>query len=70
VLKWRSPVNSSGIIAYQIRRNGIVIAVVPASHPRVYYDHNRRKNTTYIYKIVSLNAKGAKSASLSISLKS
>ena len=70
VLKWRPPVNSSGIVSYQISRNGVVIAVVPASHPSVYYDHNRKKNTNYIYTIVSLNAAGTESTSLSIGLKS
>ncbi len=69
VLKWSPPVNFSEIVSYEIRRNGVVIAVVPASNSRVYYDHNKKKNKTYIYTIVSLNAKGTRSASLTIVLK-
>lgn len=70
VLKWTPPADSSGIISYQISRNGVVIAVVPASEPNTYSDHNRQNNTTYTYTIVSLNASGAESTPLSIALKS
>lgn len=70
VLKWNPPIDPSGVVSYQISRNGAVIAVVPASDLNVYYDHNRKKNTTYIYTIVSVDAEGAESTSLSIVLKS
>lgn len=70
VLKWSPPFDSSEIVAYQISRNGVVIADIPASSPNVYYDHNRQTNTTYTYTIVSLNANGNLSTSLSIILKS
>lgn len=68
VLKWSPPVDTSEIVAYQISRNGVVIAVVPVSDPNVYYDHNRKKNTSYIYTIASLKANGAQSSLLSITL--
>lgn len=70
VLKWNPPGESLGIVSYQISRNGVVIAVVPASDPSIYYDHNRKKNMTYIYTIVSQYANGAKSTPVSITLKS
>ena len=70
VLKWSPPVDSAGIVSYQISRDGVVIADVPVLEPNVYYDPNRKKNTTYIYTIVSLDANGAKSSPLSIALKS
>lgn len=70
ILKWNSPAESSEIVSYQISRNGAVIAVLPASNPNVYNDSNRKKNTTYIYTIVSVNADGLKSTPLSITLKS
>jgi hypothetical protein len=68
-LSWSPPVDSSGIVSYQISRNGVVIVVLPASGPSVYYDHNLKKNTSYFYTIVSLNADGAQSSPLSITLK-
>ena len=68
VLRWRPPVASSQIVSYKISRNGVVIAVVPASGPSVYYDHNRKKNTSYVYTIVSLNAGGAESSPISMTL--
>lgn len=68
VLRWSPPADSSEIVSYQISRNGVVIAVVPASDPNVYYDHNRKKNMVYIYSIVSLNDRGTQSSSLSIKL--
>lgn len=70
VLKWTPPVYSEGIVSYQISRDGVMIAIVPASDANVYNDHNRRKKTTYIYEIVSMNANGDKSPSLSITVKS
>lgn len=56
-LEWNPPVDASGVASYQISRDGVVIAVLPA-FKRVYCDHDRQKNTTYIYSIVSLNASG------------
>lgn len=69
VLKWKPPIDSSGIVSYQISRNGAVIAVVPAFQQNLYYDRNVQKKATYIYTIVSLNASGAQSTPLSITLK-
>lgn len=68
VLRWCPPANSSEILSYQISRNEVVIAVVPASSRHVYYDHNRKKDTSYLYTIVSLNAYGVQSSPLSITV--
>jgi len=66
-LVW-TPSTDSSIVSYQISRNGVVIAVLPASGPYVYYDHNRSKNKKDLYTIVSINAAGAQSAPLSVIL--
>lgn len=68
VLKWSAPLDLSEIVSYQITRDGVLIAVVPASIPNIYYDHCRKKNTIYTYTIVSLNAEGAPSTPLSLTL--
>jgi hypothetical protein len=67
-LVWTPPADSSSIVFYQITRNGTVIAVVPASGPLVYYDHNRSKRKTDVYTIVSVSANQTYSTSLSITL--
>lgn len=68
VLKWSAPVDSIGIVSYQISRDGVLIATIPISDPYVYYDHNRKKDRTYIYTIVSMNGVGDLSIPLSIAL--
>jgi autotransporter-associated beta strand protein len=69
VLRWRPPVDSATIVYYQIRRNGKVIALVPASDPHHYCDHNLKKNKKYTYTIVSLNAQGLQSSALSVKMR-
>ena len=67
-LMWAPPADSSFIVSYQIYRNGVSIAVPPASGPYVYDDHERSKNKTDLYTIVSMNADGTQSQSLSVVL--
>lgn len=67
-LVWSPPGDSTLIVSYQISRNGVVIAVVPASGPFTYYDHNRNNNSKDIYTIVSINADGKQSTPSSIIL--
>lgn len=69
VLKWSPPEGSPGVVSYQISRDGVVIADVSAFIPNIYSDHNRKNDRTYIYTIVAINAKGIKSAPVSIALK-
>ncbi len=63
-----TPSSDPSIVSYQISRNGIVIAVVPASSPNVYYDHNRSNKVKDVYTIVSQDSDGNQSASVSITL--
>lgn len=66
-LSW-TPNLDPGVIGYKIFRDGSLIAIIPASGPFVYDDHNRTKNEKYIYTIVSTNASGSDSQPSSITL--
>ena len=68
-LRWAPPADPASIAFYQISRNGILIASVPASGPFVYYDHDRSKSKTDVYTIVSVDTSGEQSAPLSVILK-
>ncbi len=67
-LAWTPPADASSIVSYQISRNGIAIALVPASGPFVYYDHNQSPNRIDVYTIVSVNTNGETSVPLSVTL--
>jgi hypothetical protein len=66
-LTW-TPAISSSVVSYQITRNGTVIALVPATGPLIYYDHNRNSKQIDIYTIVSINSQGVPSSPLSMTL--
>ena len=62
------PTNPTSIVSYEISRNGVVIKLLSAPGPLVYYDHNRSNKKKDLYEIVSLNAEGKRSKPLSITL--
>lgn len=57
-----TPSTSPGVVSYYLRRNGVLIAIIPASGPFIYYDHNRNKNQTYTYSLTAVDAFGVESA--------
>ncbi len=67
-LVWTPPADSSSVVSYQITRNGAIIALVPASGPFSYYDHDRSAKRIDNYTIVTMNADGSRSTPLSIAL--
>lgn len=54
------------VTGYQIFRNGILIAFVPASAPLTYMDHNRK--TEDVYTVKAINSLGEVSSAVSIVL--
>lgn len=68
-LMWYPPSDRTSIVSYQITRNGVVIATLPASGPHFYDDHHRSKKQQDIYTIVSISNTGQRSTSLSVALK-
>lgn len=45
------------VTSYYLRRNGILIAIIPSTGPFIYYDHNR-KNKTDVYTLTAVNGDG------------
>jgi len=72
VIKWNPP--STGVlpVAYRIYRDAAMtdlIAIVPASGPLIFEDHNRKKNKKYTYFILSVSATGTISSTVSVTIK-
>jgi len=59
-LKW-IPSSDPSVVEYQLFRNGKLIAVIPASGPFVYLDHNRRKHRQDVYTLIAVSSSGLQS---------
>jgi hypothetical protein len=57
------------IISYNLRRNGVIIAVIPANGPYIYFDHNRCRGNTDSYAVWAVGIGGLESTSLTINLR-
>lgn len=62
------PSTDFAVASYYIRRNGVLIAIIPAFGPYVYQDGNRVKGQTDVYTIVSVGADGQESLPLMITV--
>lgn len=56
------------VVAYILRRNGVLIATIPATAQPIYQDHNRCKNVVDVYTLTAVDATGLESTPVSISL--
>lgn len=56
-----APVTDPVVIAYYIRRNGVLIAALPATGPYIFFDHNRCRRVTGVYALTSVTATGVES---------
>jgi hypothetical protein len=68
IITW-APSLETGIITYNLRRNGVLIAVIPAAGPFIYYDHNRCRKNADTYTLTTVAFGGAESAPLTIVLR-
>jgi len=59
-LKW-IPSSDPSVVEYQLFRNGKLIAVIPASGPFIYLDHNRREHVPDTYILIAITASGVQS---------
>lgn len=66
IITWTA--SSPSAVSYNIRRNGKLIANVPASGPLEYKDRHRCKKTD-VYTVASVSASGAESDVLTVSIK-
>lgn len=62
VLTWKAPQSSpTSPVEYRIYRDANLtklIATIPANHKLIFKDHNRKKNKTYTYFVVSVDESG------------
>lgn len=65
-LSW-TPSTSNVVVGYILRRNGTVIAEIPANGPFEFVDHNRCKKTD-VYQLTSVDALGVESVPLYVTL--
>jgi DNA-binding beta-propeller fold protein YncE len=70
-ITWTAPATGTTPAAYAIYRDATLtqlVAIVPASGPLQYYDHDRNPNVTYTYYIVSVDASGNQSTANSVTV--
>lgn len=67
VISW-TPSTDPTVVAYLIFRDGVLIAIVPATGPFIFFDHNRCKGVPSTYSVVAVNAEGIQSAPISVTL--
>ncbi|CUI16294.1 hypothetical protein PNK_0667 [Candidatus Protochlamydia naegleriophila] len=67
ILKWSSSKDAS-IIAYNLSRNGALIASIPANCSLTYRDRDRKKNKRDFYQLTAVNAEGEQSVPLNLTL--
>lgn len=65
IISW-TPSADPLITSYYLRRNGTLIAVIPASGPFTYHDRKRCKKKRDVYTLTSLNSMGTESDPLTI----
>ncbi|MCP5504781.1 MAG: YncE family protein [Chlamydiales bacterium] len=53
VIEWSAPSNNTIPQSYKIYRDSKLIATIPGDKPRVFEDHNRKKNKSYTYMIAA-----------------
>ena len=72
VIKWNPPSNGELPLAYRIYRDAALtdlIATIPGNGVLKFEDHNRKQKKTYTYFLVSVNAIGTISSSVSVTIK-
>ena len=72
IVTWDAPTTGETPQFYEIYRDPSLThlaAQIPANRPFIFRDHNRRKNKTYFYYIVSINAAGTRSEPAQLKVK-
>lgn len=57
ILSW-IPSTNPNVVAYYLRRNGQLIAIIPATGPFIFFDHNRCRRIPDVYVLTTINALG------------
>lgn len=67
IISW-TPSTDPTTDSYRVFRNGVLIAIVPASGPFVFFDHNRCKGPT-TYSLTAVNEEGIQSAPVTVTIR-
>jgi hypothetical protein len=67
IITW-TPSTNPNVVAYQLTRNGVLIATIPASGPFTYRDHHRCKHSD-VYIITTIDTLGLASNPLTVTIK-
>jgi WD40 repeat protein len=70
LITWSAPTSGTPV-AYNIYRDATLIdliAIVPATSPLQFYDHNRQPNVSYTYYITAVDSNGNQSLASSVSI--
>lgn len=68
IIKFK-PSTDTNVTFYRLRRNGGILAEIPATGPYKYIDHHRSEKVRDVYTLTSVNAGGIESKPLVITLK-
>jgi hypothetical protein len=67
ILTW-TPSSDPATVSYYLRRNGVLIAIIPASGPFIFYDHNRNRRVVDVYTLTAVTAGGIESSPVSVTV--
>lgn len=67
IISWTRSLDPA-VVAYYVRRNGVLVAIVPFSSKFIYFDHNRCSRRD-VYTVVSVDAFGNESLPLEVTLR-
>lgn len=63
-----TPSPSTTVDFYELRRNGQLIAVIPATGPFTYFDHSRCKKDPDVYTVIAVDGNGTVSVPVTVTL--
>lgn len=67
IITW-TPSSDPTVVSYNVRRNGVLVAIVPATGPFVFFDNNRCKKVPDTYTVTAVNAEGIESLPITVTI--
>lgn len=68
IITW-TPSLDPTTVAYNVRRNGVLVAIIPATGPFIFFDPNRCKKTPDTYSVTAVNSDGLESLPVTVIVK-
>lgn len=67
VITW-TPSPDPSVVSYFLSRDGILIGIIPARGPFVFFDSHVCKNQTYVYTLTAVNGSGDESLPITVTI--